>query len=243
MEVTSSFDKENPHSLYNMLSSGTRLAIDAIPEEILTMTINELEKHMPRGHFTEKEIKLRANLWREYEVSQSTGRNLQIDKIVQGVMTRKTWYEKIWDKYWLTFMLTPPETYTSALKDLLDKFTKEMFEIVKMPLYDPDTGKPLPAVATMKLKALEMIDNRLHGAYVQKIEQKSVTMNLNQSNQKQIRSMEDVDAELKRLESKANHEPIIEDGYETAITTDGRRVEAASSDEPDSSSRRESQAT
>jgi hypothetical protein len=58
--------------------------------------------------------------------------------------------------------------------------------------YEVDTK-----VMALKLKALDMIDKRLHGGYTQRIEEKKLTLTKNLDTDRIL----DLDEEIKRLES------------------------------------------
>jgi hypothetical protein len=123
----------------------------------------------------------------------------------------------------LAWVMTPPSDTITALKETLNYGFDRIRDILDLPLYKVESVKISNGefedrevvdekVANLMLKAVAMIDLRLHGSYVQvqKIEQKTINTNVNINKSVpttgKIVPVEDIDKQLIQLRSEVYDE-------------------------------------
>lgn len=167
------FDPENPFSIVNITPERTSAAITLISKELRVMSEEKLRAQIDPDASL---CRLRISFWDEYERCRPKGVRMNIANVCKGVCTRDYWDEIILlDPRYMAWITCPPKDYTLAMKELLDISIDRLREIVKLPFADPKTGRINPALVAQVLTAIQMLDQRVKGAIVQKVAIKQQT--------------------------------------------------------------------
>ena len=121
--------------------------------------------------------KLRLLFWKEYERAQDAGTGMVMVNVYSKIMGRDNFYEVMKNPRRVAWLMSPPEDYMISLEAALDHGRRNMEKIMKMKLFD-EKGKLKAAEAKIFLKAYELLDNRVRGAVVQRIEQKTASLHV-----------------------------------------------------------------
>jgi len=213
------YDREDADSVWSRCSDRLRGSIDSIPAYLKTWSEDALEKKVRDGINT-RDRQLRMSFWREYNYALDNDCMMASSQIIRGICTKEYWYRYVTkDSKKFAWILFPPADYEASLEEILNESVRGLREIVTAPIYDKD-GKPIPSVMNAKLKAHEMIENRVKGVNPQKfsVEQKTLSLNLSGKTDDKL-SPAELDAELRRLESKIKKlpQPESQNATETVI--------------------------
>lgn len=190
-------DQTNPRGYLNIITGRMKTSADLIPQDIWEMDLDELEKVIAKT--LKKDKRLRASFWSEYHAAVDENRRVIVDRFLSGVMNREFFYNHVLpDRYRLAYILTPLKSYTDSLRSMLQKLAEEVEQIIELPLVNSD-GEMDYKAAELKFKMMQMIDKRLHGDYVQRVEQKNLHMQLPSP----AKDVIDIDQKLMELEQKA----------------------------------------
>lgn len=179
------------------------------------LTEDAHEKRLRKGdRLTDTLERLRFNFWLEYNYAQENLTKMKVDRLVSGVCLSPYFYhhimlEKNTDLF--TYICCPPTSYEAEMKTIHHKLMKKMREIAKADIFD-DEGRLIPATANAVTKAFALMDLRVQGAQVQRVEHnvKQVSYNVNastplpDSERKQIERMseEELDEKLAKMRSE-----------------------------------------
>lgn len=127
-------------------------------------------------------LRLRMSLWQEYELARQRNRKMRATQIYAGVCSQLTWSKTLADNEKLAFIVTPPSDYLVVLKEAHSAGLDSLREIVSAKVVDED-GYLLPKAADAVIKAFALLDMRLKGAIIQRVDtrvlSKSMNMNVN----------------------------------------------------------------
>jgi hypothetical protein len=101
-------------------------------------------------------------------------RNIRIKQIFAGVCTETAFYSLISNPVRLAFILLAPTDYIVTLKEAHEAGLDKLRELLNAKIID-DEGYMNPKAADMVIKAFALIDARLKGAIVQRVDQRVVT--------------------------------------------------------------------
>jgi hypothetical protein len=193
-------DAENPKALVNVVRPEIREKIARVPADLFSLTEDELEKRSPKGQFTWVDRRLRVSWWQEYtRATENHPRMMKMTEVVKGICSRNYFYEHVLaDKVRLAFLLTPPSNYEVATEEALLRGVDRIREILDFPLYD-EQGRPQPKNAEVMIKAYMLLDQRVKGAVIQRIEQKNLNLNVGKP-QNSNDALTDEEAERKLTE-------------------------------------------
>lgn len=130
---------------------------------------------------------LRMTLWEEYGRAVANRTLMYLDKIVRGVCSPSGFYTAVCSQPTrLAFILCPPPDYQTVLAGLHATALERIRAILEMPLtkdvYNKDgdiVGTTAnTAVAGVVLKAYQMLDVRLKGSVVQRVQQQSISLQM-----------------------------------------------------------------
>lgn len=214
-------EADNPRSLVNLLPAAVSEAVLSVPDDLLELELDQLEKQMSWGRFHQIDKRLRVSFWAEYDRAIQDGNKMHIHNVYQGVCSRMQFYRVIQDRVRMAFILTPPESYTISVEEALLQGVRRLREILEFPLYDKK-GNPNTKVAEVIVKTYAMLDMRVKGAVVQRVEQKNLNVNVNgnQALEQLPETVADLDRELLDLEARAKERAtgIPEDIVIQAVT-------------------------
>jgi hypothetical protein len=154
---------------------------------------------------------LRLRFWEEYErchATAGTSKGIQDVRVYAGVCTRQFFYDRyLVNPIKVAWMLTPPTSYVTHATEALNFGLQLMREYLEIDARSPD-GKINVKLMELQAKITAMLDQRVKGAVVQRVEQKNMNLNVQTSDAKVAsalvgQSMEDINARIKQLEKKA----------------------------------------
>lgn len=154
----------------------------------------------------ERDERLRLSFWDEYNLvtAGTYKRRMRLDSILSGICNENTWskcYANNDRK--LLWILTPPKSYVQSMNYILHLGTERLSEIMSLPIKQED-GSVDHKAASLILKAFEMVDMRVKGGILQKmqVEQKNLNVHVSApSDLEAIRGIDDI-SKLEALSSK-----------------------------------------
>jgi hypothetical protein len=155
--------------------------------------------------------KLRLALWDDYDrCFRFKLSALDMEKCLRGICTMGYFRARVLpDPGKVVFLCTPPPLYENQVRRLHQRGLLEIQKILDLPLLLPD-GTPDAKLADVKRRIYESLDLRLKGAIVQRIDQRNVNVNIDADSASfesqfpdELKSMEDLELELKLLEQKS----------------------------------------
>lgn len=172
------------------LTGALRKDVDAIPPEIMAMTMDQLEQKYTISHI---DYFLRQNLWKSIGVAQKLGKTeIPAVSIFEGVCSAQNFEGYVRkNPYRLAWILMKPVQVTEIMEESLDFGIKKLRVWLSTVYLDADTIGPF-------IKAVEMLMNRVKGPVVHRIEAKHAHLNMN----KPIAAPGDPNARLEELKSK-----------------------------------------
>jgi len=189
----------NPWAVANMLTGVMREKFNEIPAQYFGMHERHLEALARPSELDEQ---LRLSFWDEYFVCIDAKKMIDTKRIFGRLCTKDYFYKTVVyvpAKY--AYMLQPPSQYTYRMRGLLNLGHKRLRQILEMPLKD---GKNVPNIKLISeiVKIVTMLENRVHGSVVQKIDVKQQTKSLNVNvNQSQNQTIMDKDAnEIEKIQ-------------------------------------------
>lgn len=210
-------NKEDPTSLYWMVTHQFWERIEAIPKDYLVMNPKELERRVNAGLVLEA---LRCSFWVEFNRCALDGYTRMImSRVYGGICTEQYFFGKvIYNGLFLAFLLTPPSDYVTSLNAMLNRTLKRMHEIISLPIVSK-TGEVDHRTAALILKAHEMIETRVKGAVIQRTESKQLNVSL-----KAGLNEDDLDAKLKMLRERERQLNAGRVTSDASLVTEATRV-------------------
>lgn len=151
------------------------------------------------------DYELRLSFWEEYNSRFESMTPMRINKIVSGICSISNFYDEICnDPGRLTFIITEPARTQNRMKYVFHLSLQEMLKVIKMKEeINVKTGTTDTKLMDIKYKIFEYLDQRLHGSLIQRVEQKSLNVNVEATpEQIGMQSMEEIDKRLEQLESE-----------------------------------------
>lgn len=208
--INALYDESNPDALVNKLPDRLVPILERVRVKLprwLARTEHDLRKYCEPD---ERDERVRLSFWDEYNAATAAGKKMSLQSVITGATSWESWvsaYEP--NDVKMIWILTPPVSYSMAMRQILHKGTERLLEIMNLPIMD-DNGKVDPKVATLILKAWQLADMRVKGGIVQRmqVEQKSVNLNFNSlDGTEQIREsmqslqLEDLESLERRIEN------------------------------------------
>jgi hypothetical protein len=224
--------RTDPRSVIN-------IAGDQLAEAMLTASKErpELFQLDERDLYKEMKVKpnptdnrLRLRFWDEYDRSQSYQKSMEMHLVYAGVCSKQYFYGRyltLAEK--VAWLLCPPASYMVKMEEALAFGIERLRDILEInPMLA--SGKVDSRLADIQMKIVALLDMRVKGAVVQKIEQKNMNLNLSTADNalgKQLigASMEQIEGRLKELEKRDRvpHKP-----YGREIPMEGEVIEVDS---------------
>lgn len=175
-------DLNNPHAVINLVDK-----IPTIFDAILRLLAEDPDLlSMDEGTIKNKTcpsvtlMRIRMSFWSEYELAVSRGRRMKLSQIIGGICTELFFKKKILDDNMkVAFMLTPPSDYVVQVKESLQAGMETLRQIVSAKIVDDD-GYLIPRAAEIVLKTVALLDMRVKGAIVQRVDQRTINYNKNE---------------------------------------------------------------
>ena len=172
------FDESNPQSLVNLLPDRLVPILHRVraklpktlfsPESTVRMTVKP----------DERDERIRLSFWDEYNNATAMNRKMGIQRLLDNVVSWEGWttyYEP--DDIKMLWIFTPPRSYAQSMKYILHLGTERLLEIMSLPIID-NRGTVDSKVVTQILKAFQLVDTRVKGAIVQRMQIDQRNLNL-----------------------------------------------------------------
>lgn len=205
------FDYDNPLALINLVPPLVRAAIENAPITVFSMTEADIEQHMtPSVELS----RLRMALWRNIATAQQTTAEIEIKDICTG--SKLTIYQVqrlLRDSHAVAYVLCPLPNYQDAMEEMLMKATHEMRRVLQIPHIDID-GMVDHKLLKLKYEIYNMLDQRAHGAYTQKLNITTNSGGGSMSDPTKPYSMKDIEQIDKKIERLIDQQRVsnIDDG-------------------------------
>lgn len=149
--------------------------------------------------------RLRLKFWDEYDKAQAQTSKMNMGNVYLGVCSAPYFYQRflmVPEK--VAWMMCVPANYAVKMEEALAFGIEQMRDILAQPHVLPN-GKVDSKLAELKAKIVAMMDIRVKGATVQKIEQKNMNLNVMTTDADVARritenTMEGIEKKLKELE-------------------------------------------
>lgn len=196
------FDKVDPRSVYNLVSADMQEAIERVNPEYYRWSLKAIEKHAgPDSTLAQ----LRVAFWREYNYTQDNWlRSISLHSVTRGVCSKGYFYDKVLpDPLKLAYVLYPVVDMQVAMEEMMDLGLREMRKILLMP-NSGKGGANLPVIKE-KIKIVALLQNRLQGAVVQRVEKRTavVSTHINSKTQEAPKSLQEIEREIRQIERTA----------------------------------------
>lgn len=154
-------DKKDPRSIVNLAPSWLAKRLEVIPDEVFSLTEDELRKRVTLGV---REAKLRISFWQEYYRISNSKRlvSINISNVCGGICDHRTFQSLIQNSFVLAFILMAPPEVNNSLEMLVYEGLERMNEIMRMRAIDQE-GKFDKGIADMQLKIYQDAMNRRRG--------------------------------------------------------------------------------
>jgi hypothetical protein len=176
---TSTKDKSDPSSLYNILNNHLQKHMDLVTEDLLMISEADLKSRVKP---TPTDYALRVSFWREFERIMARGTGKVIPSGIYGGICSEAYFNQKFirniEKF--AWMVRPMQTYEREIEAILYRGTQRLWELIDINIYkDPERTKVDPKLAEVLLKTIQQVENRAKGMAVQRSEQKSMNVNVN----------------------------------------------------------------
>jgi hypothetical protein len=206
------FERMNPRSLINLLPDGVQsdlIEATRAKPELFTMDERTLFLHLRAQAIqpTPTDNRLRLSFWVEYDRAQFEVTKMNMTPIYAGVCVRQYFYSTYLKNAWkVAWLLCPPTNYVKKLEEALDFGIDRMRDILEMSPMD-ERGKPNVKLMELQTKITIALDQRAKGSYTQRIEQKSVNLQIGTSDKAVAQaaltgSMDEIQKRMKELERR-----------------------------------------
>jgi hypothetical protein len=197
--------------IYNMVPDSMRNALSTIDPRWMEKSENFVTS---KANPTERDENFRLSFWTEYNTCKDMDKPFSMERVMAGACSEYYYRHVILKKpRILAYVLYPPTDYISFMKNMLYKGQQRMKEIMQVSAVSQEEGetKVDMKLATLQLKTFALLDNRIKGAIVQRVQVEQKNLNVNVDASKMIEasptSVIDIDRELKELDKQiANNE-------------------------------------
>lgn len=192
-------DSQNPHSLVRMVPEQFAKKVRELPVKFWTADEKQLAQWAKP---TEVEAQLRISFWNEYQRAVDQKQSMKMGNVYAPVCTKDYFYRvicRVPSK--LGYVLAPPQSYSIQMEEMLNLGLGKMREVLMLPVRD-NKGNPNTRLIAEWVKIVALLDNRVKGAVTQNfsIRQQSLNVNVNKAASEAPRSVEDIDAEMRKLD-------------------------------------------
>jgi len=203
-------DLDNPASAVNLTVNipTVHAAIKRVMAEEPELLTKDETWFKQEKRLTVTASRIRMSFWMDYESAVANGRKMFLSRIIGGVCSEHFFKDKfLSDNAKVAFMVCPPSNYLVQTREALMAGLETLREIVSAKVVDED-GILIPRAADVVLKAVMHLDMRVKGAIVQRIDSRTLALNVNQNmspNHSQLkipRTLEELDAQLEQIKSQ-----------------------------------------
>jgi hypothetical protein len=178
-------DETDPLSLINLMPVPMRANVKRAAlssPHLFTMGEEEFLAHCKANtiHFGATDQMIRDQFWIEYHhVRAGYAKLMSPGRIIFDAISREGFYDHyLKNNYKVAWVCTMPLQYSRILKRNLTQLARNMGQVIDQPLIDPVTGKFDKSMAQIQLALLKFHEVTLHGTPTQRIEQKTMSLNV-----------------------------------------------------------------
>jgi hypothetical protein len=203
-----------PTVVSNKLIEGSKGRPDlfGLDERTLFKTLRT-EKKVP----TPTDNRLRLAFWMEYDRAQASNKRMEILPIVAGICMPHYFYNEYLQRpEKVAWLVCPPASYEVVMEEGLQFGIEQLRDILEQPhvsLNSKNQEVVNVKLAELKAKIVAMLDVRVKGAPLQRIQQTSMNVNVSE---KQISAamteltMDQIEKKLEDLRKRDRHQQVIE---------------------------------
>lgn len=171
--------------------------LDGVPVDALTMSVDELKKKIV---INEQVATFREAFWLEFWKAKSEGRKIAISNVIDGICTKNMATTMMKNPYVVAYIYKPVMKYESRLNSILSEYgSKVVKEILDQPCVTEE-GKFDTMLASLKLRTLKQLEDRLQGTPIQRSETKELKVNIAGE-----MSMDEINKRLQELGNQIPH--------------------------------------
>lgn len=204
------FDEKNPCSVVNLVPPTMREAMQRCIKEATYLTHATEAQIRANVKPDERDERLRLAFWDEYNYATSVGAPMRIAHVIKGICSVETFYQfYLPNNKKLAWIITPPKFYSQGMKYILHLGLDRLTEIMSAKVVDED-GRLDTRTAALILKTFQLVDLRVKGAIMQKVQIDQRTLNMNaevkaeELQQMQLRQLQTMSPkDLEELERRA----------------------------------------
>lgn len=189
-------------TLLEIVPMHVRVEMEKLSAEDLNKSEIELARELDPTPFANQ---IRMNFWAEYVRAQRRKTEMRMINVYDGVCTKSSFHDNIVKSHRnLLWVVTPPADLMASSRDafwLAMRFMRKIFE--DMPLFTKE--KLDPHGISQGLRAFEILKDIVHGATIQRIETKSLNVNVNTDADTSGMTHEEIKKQLKEYET-----PVVE---------------------------------
>lgn len=175
-EPPSIYDEDDELSLVRCLTGKLKAAVQAVPLEFRVLGPKELIE-FAELELTRIDYALRTSFWREYGRAMALGLpTLETRRIFAGVCSEVQWKRILDTPGRVAWLVLPQLTYQNEMEAILGRATTRLWELIEMDVRDPKTKKTCPRRAELLLKVITMVNDRVKGMAVQRVEKKTASI-------------------------------------------------------------------
>ncbi len=202
------WDRSNPRSVVNLMPRHVAECMELAAKnrpELFQMDERQLRRKLSP---TPTDNRMRLAFWLEYDRAQAAQtRHMNMARIYEGVSSREffeTFYVTKPER--VAWLLCHPHSYEVIMSEALAYGVERIREILEMPFIDKK-GKIDHRTMEMVLKTVALLDVRVKGATIQRVEQKNLNVHVGTGGKDVTQallgnSMDEIEARLKYLEKK-----------------------------------------
>jgi hypothetical protein len=186
----------NPRSVAYMVPKAIKALIEELDPWMLGCSERELRTKLKPDELDET---LRLAFWDEYTVAVDAKRPMNMTNVYIRLCSKEMFYKKfITVPLRLAYMLRPPMDYTYKMRDLLEIGHRRMREVLELPILNKQGNPDAKLIAEM-VKIVALVENRVRGAVVQKVQMEQKSLNINVDAPKDYFEISD---ELEKIEKE-----------------------------------------
>lgn len=201
-------DVDNPHSALNLTAScpTVHAAIKRVMIEAPHLLTLDEGTFKDKYHFSMTISRIRFSFWAEYENAVTRNRPMFLSQIIGGICTEYFFKNDVLkSNEKVGFILCPPSNYVVQMKEALQAGAETVRKMLSAKVVD-DEGYLIPKAAEVVLKAFALLDMRVKGAVVQRVDQRTLSFNVNSTAGQNVlpipNNMDDLEKELEAVKQK-----------------------------------------
>lgn len=170
---------------------------------------------------TPTDNRLRLAFWNEYDRSQERRGMMDMVAVYAGVCNKSYFYGRYLTRpEKMAWLVCPPASYEVVATEALSFGLEQLREILSLPVKDTQ-GRVNVKLGELQAKIVVMLDQRLKGGFTQRLEQKSMHLNISTTDAQVSKiamqgSMSDIEKRIKELERRERRALHLTEGAQDA---------------------------